>query len=316
MEHPGYSILVCSDPEILREKLAELLENSGPWERAVFWGDEDPSPAFWECLVQQGLFATNRAVIVRNAQNWSAGVWQKLSHAMTRAFSSIWPFFCLEGSWEKRKPSVPAWIVKQDCYQLADKRGWIWLQPPLQGADLKQFITRHSRKLQLKWEPAALAEFSSMVRPDASLIKNELGRLALVANGQPVTSQLLCADSGNLENNAFVCVRNILAGNLEGAWKEMGDGNSMLFFLLALLERELRILWDIQAGNPVRLYPQEAGLKKALAQRLGFPGISQGLVALAEAEWQVKSGQATTDQALEWLVCNLAMLFGSPERVS
>lgn len=54
-------------------------------------------------------------------------------------------------------------------------------------------------------------------------------------------------------------------------WKELSrsqDGDSLLFSLLALLARELRLLWQLWAGEKVRVHPNEAAFKKQLATRL------------------------------------------------
>ena len=54
------------------------------WERHVYWGDEEPPQRFWEQLTLQGLFGAPRALIVRQANQWPAAVWKKISHALAR----------------------------------------------------------------------------------------------------------------------------------------------------------------------------------------------------------------------------------------
>lgn len=115
------------------------------------------------------------------------------------------------------------------------------------------------------------------------------------------------------ECNVFACIRHMEAGNLAAVWKELcrsRDSDSLLFSLLALLARELRLLWQTQAGEKVRLHPSEAGLKKQLALRLGPRGLAEGMAAVADAEWQVKSGRRTPEQTLDFLAARLTVLFG------
>ena len=60
----------------------------------------------------------------------------------------------------------------------------------------------------------------------------------------------------------------------------------------------------------MRLHPSEAGLKKQLALRLGPRGLAEGMAAVADAEWQVKSGRRTPEQTLDFLAARLTVLFG------
>ena len=85
------------------------------------------------------------------------------------------------------------------------------------------------------------------------------------------------------------------AGNLAAVWKELSrsrDSDSLLFSLLPLLARELRLLWQTQAGEKVRLHPSEAGFKKQLALRLGPRGLAEGMAAVADAEGRSKAAAA------------------------
>ena len=53
MPRPGFSFLVCPDSRLLQARLEALVSaqgDSGRWERHVHWGDEEPSPRFWEQL--------------------------------------------------------------------------------------------------------------------------------------------------------------------------------------------------------------------------------------------------------------------------
>ncbi|MDO5484279.1 MAG: DNA polymerase III subunit delta, partial [Desulfovibrionaceae bacterium] len=88
------------------------------------------------------------------------------------------------------------------------------------------------------------------------------------------------------------------------------SGDSLLFSLLALLARDLRLLWQLNAGEKVRLHPNEATFKQQLARKLGTHGLAAGLAAVVDAEWQVKSGRRSPEQALDFLAAELTLLFG------
>lgn len=314
-ERPGFSFLVCPDGYMLRGALDEALAawppERGAWERHVFWGDEEPAPRFWELLSLEELFGAARAIVVRQAQLWPAAVWKKLSRAIARPSARAWPLFCLEGEWEKRRPKIPAHITRLRCFVFADERGWVWRGEGLGERDLGRHVRARARTLGLSFAPDALEQFCASVPPDGLAIENELRKLLLMAGTDAVSTAMTATGGWSPECNVFACIRQMEQGNLAGVWRELArseDGDRLLFSLLALLAREWRLLWQLLAGEDVRLHPSDASAKRALAQRLGAGGIARGFAALADAEWQVKSGRRSPAQALESLAVEMAAL--------
>lgn len=320
-EKPGFSFLVCPDGHMLRAALDEALATCPPergqWERHVFWGDEEPPPRFWELLSLEELFGASRAIVVRQAQLWPAAVWKKLSRAIARPSARAWPFFCLEGEWEKRRPRIPAHITRLRCFAFADERGWVWRGDGLTERDVPRHVRERAKALGVAFAPEALEQFCASVPPDGLAIENELRKLALMAGDKPVSSAMTAVGGWTPECNVFACIRRMENGDLAGVWRELSrseDSDRLLFSLLALLAREWRLLWQAAAGEEPRLHPSDASFKRALAQRLGSPGLAQGFAALADAEWQVKSGRRTPAQALESLAVQMTALCAPPRR--
>lgn len=320
-ERPGFSFLVCPDGHLLRGALDEALAawppERGAWERHVFWGDEEPAPRFWELLSLEELFGASRAIVVRQAQLWPAAVWKKLSRAIARPSARAWPLFCLEGEWERRRPKIPAHITRLRCFAFADERGWVWRGEGLGERDLGRHVRARARALGLSFAPDALEQFCASVPPDGLAIENELRKLALMAGGEAVNTAMTATAGWSPECNVFACIRQMEQGDLAGVWRELarsGDDDRLLFSLLALLAREWRLLWQLLAGGNARLHPSDAAFKRALAQRLGGAGVARGFAALADAEWQVKSGRRSPAQALESLAAEMAALCAPARR--
>ena len=124
---------------------------------------------------------------------------------------------------------------------------------------------------------------------------------------------MLATASWSPDCNVFALIRHLEAANLPAVWKELErgrrDGDSLIFSLLALLAREFRQLWQLLAGEKVRLSPTDAGAKQQLARRLGFNGLSQGLALIMDTEWQIKSGRRSPEQCLDFLAAELCRLF-------
>lgn len=312
---PGFSFLICQDSALLKEQLEKQIKDfppdAGKWKRLVFWGDEEPGRAFWESLVQTGLFAEHRLIIVRQAELWDASTWQQLSSALAREHEKTWPFFCLESAWEKGKPKLPAHIQKMRCFTFAEKKGWIWRSQGL-GQNFQRFAADQAKALGLKFQPADWTAFCAKAPQDAQGLINELRRVALLARDGRVSAEMFAESGAIQESDAFGLIKKITAGDLAGAYAEASadrDGG-LLFFAIAMLAREFRTLWQLLAGVELKLHPAEATRKRNLARRLGFAGISAGLNDLAAAEWQVKSGRQSPGQTLEALCIKMCDVFG------
>lgn len=314
---PGFSVLICPDSELLKERAESLLAEhppaSGEWERRVFWGDEEPTQVFWDALSQTSLFVSNRQVIVRQANLWKVDVWKNLSSALARPRENVWPFLCLEVGWEKGKFKIPAHIEKLKCMEFARKKGWLWERKGLEGAELEKFVAQEARRAKVSFEPEALRLFLENVIPDASAIRMEINKLAILNRGEKIVPETLSIDSGTYERDAFGTLKKIEAGNWRGVLEDINSGNqsNRLFFLLAVTERELRLFWQLLDGATPRMPKDEAPIKRKIASRLGKQGAARGFAIVANAEWQVKSGSRTPEQTLETFCYEITTLFAS-----
>lgn len=314
-KRPGYSFLVSPDSGLLLEELEKLLQIHklpDPWEKLVFWGDEEPEESFWSSLRQQGLFAGYRLVLVRRAHEWGASVWKNISASLSRPYDNVWPVFCLEVEHEKGKFKIPAYIQKTGAYAFAQKQGWIVAAPPLAGNGVRKFVEKQAKKRGLVFLDGVMAKFCQLIQPDAVAIATELDKLAMLAPKGEINDKMLESGYSQPEGDAFALLKKMENGDLPGVWQEVlgANASSLLFFLIAILARELRLLWQFECGEAPWVAPHEAAFKKNLARKIGKKGLSMGFCYVAEAELQVKSGRMTPEQALENLAVTMTMLFG------
>ena len=320
MDIPGFYFCLCPDSTLAREHVDGLLKrvNAVGREREIrtFWADEGLDGRFWEALTMQGLTERPRALLVRGAQTLTAEVWKKLSAVLATPRPDILPVFFLESLWEKGQPKLPAHIAKLRCLEFADKQGWVWRSAGLDARALRKHVQQRAAALELRLTPDALDALCAVVTPDAAAVRGVLEQLALASGDGEVGVELVrnMAESAP-EVIIFEFIRHLQSGNSAAVWRTLlreGDGGeSLLFPLLALLTREARLLWQIQAGENVWLPQQTANLKRSLASRLGTSGLANLFAALMEAEWAVKSGRRQPLQALEELVGSLMVAFTS-----
>ena len=318
MQRPGFYFCICPDAGLLKEQVSGLLDahpagNGKTWERHIYWGDEELPQTFWEYLTLQGLFGVPRALVVRNAHNLPAATWKKLSAALGTPNEKTWLILCLEVAWEKGQPKIPAHLAKLRCLAFADKQQWVWRSGGLDERTLKKFVQQRARALGLTFGEGALDALCASVPPDAAAVESEMQKLRLAATDGAVTASMTGSADYVPESNIFSFIRFLQAGNAPAAWRELHrsqrEGDGMLFPLLALLLREARILWQLQAGEQVRMHPGDMQSKERLAAQLGFSGIARLFDSIMHAEWHVKSGERSPDQALEALAADLLVLF-------
>ena len=318
MDIPGFYFCLCPDSTLAREHVDGLLKrvNAVGREREIrtFWADEGLDGRFWEALTMQGLTERPRALLVRGAQTLTAEVWKKLSAVLATPRPDILPVFFLESLWEKGQPKLPAHIAKLRCLEFADKQGWVWRSAGLDARALRKHVQQRAAALEVRLTPDALDALCAVVTPDAAAVRGVLEQLALASGDGEVGVELVrnMAESAP-EVIIFEFIRHLQSGNSAAVWRTLlreGDGGeSLLFPLLALLTREARLLWQIQAGENVWLPQQTANLKRSLASRLGTSGLANLFAVLMEAEWAVKSGRRQPLQALEELVGSLTLAF-------
>ena len=318
MDIPGFYFCLCPDSTLAREHVDGLLKrvNAVGREREIrtFWADEGLDGRFWEALTMQGLTERPRALLVRGAQTLTAEVWKKLSAVLATPRPDILPVFFLESLWEKGQPKLPAHIAKLRCLEFADKQGWVWRSAGLDARALRKHVQQRAAALELRLTPDALDALCAVVTPDAAAVRGVLEQLALASGDGEVGVELVRNMAGSApEVIIFEFIRHLQSGNSAAVWRTLlreGDGGeSLLFPLLALLTREARLLWQIQAGENVWLPQQTANLKRSLASRLGTSGLANLFAVLMEAEWAVKSGRRQPLQALEELVGSLTLAF-------
>lgn len=322
---PGFWFCLCPDGRLTRRRVDEMLDTHAPsgggtWKKQVFWGDEEPTDAFWEALTLQGLFEVCRAVVVRRAHNLSAEVWKQVSKILARPNPKVWPLLCLETAWEKGRPKIPAHIAKLGCLKFAEGKGWVWRSPGLDQCSLPGYVRMTAKGLGLALDERTVSALCAVLPADAAAVEAELEKLSLLAGSRTLVPGDADLAAALPECNVFDLVRLLESGRTAEARATLPadgtGGDKVLFPLLGLLQHEARQLWQMLAGDQPRLYPAERERKERLAAGLGTTGLARLWDAVHTAELAVKSGQRTPDQALDGLFIELTAIFGASSSAS
>lgn len=313
---PGFSFLLCPDPELLRLEIESLVERNGEgknWDRRVHWADEDLTDAFWSDLTIGDLMGTPRLVVVRRANAFLKAHWEKLTQALSSFNTQIWPIFCIEnGPNKKGEMKPPAMLAKMKYWPVAEKRGWVWASPGLTQATMPDFVRRFAGRHGLSIPPQVERALADALPLDAVGARNELDKILLAAGeDKTVKPEHAALVSHEADMDVFAFIGSMMQGaNPEKVWKKVFDNrlvsstDSIFFSFLALITREARILWELCMGEQPSQWVrrQDLNAKKALAKRLGPARLSRIFDLVLEAEFGVKTGQRSPEQAFEAIV--------------
>lgn len=310
MARQGFSFLVCPDPELLKDRIAELISSS-EFTAKIFWGDEDLTKEYWQALAVPRMMAPPNAVVLRRAQEQNVEFWSKISATLATARTAIWPIFCLEGEWKTGRPALPKHIATSKFWNVAQAQTWIWQHPGLTtstvGQEVDRFMTTHGRKLA----PGVKQQLCMALPLSTIGLRNELHKILLLAGDETVITPahltaLIKEDPfdifGFLRDLQNPKTRCVVWGRLfQDPALANGD---LVFSTIALLVREARILWHLAQNEDgkVNLPPRVKADKKHMATRLGPGPIGRIWDLALKTDTDIKTGRARPDQAMENLI--------------
>lgn len=316
---PAFSFFVCPDPALARshaEKIFTDVKSASQktqWKTHIFWADE-PLDAFWKIFETDDLLSQPKRILLRHSHLLPADTWKKISLLLSRLRPWIWPAFFLEVPFEKGQPKIPAHIVKLKCWEFAKRHQWIWLHPGLDKRTLPAYLRASEKFRALDFDKTLMADIAEVFSPDAASIANDLEKLLLYASSQPVTRTTLKIIKNDFQLDIFSLIRAIQEKkNFHLLWKtllsEQLAGETSFFSFLSLLARETRSLWQLLHDETAAFPPSILPQKKILAQRLTVSSLVLLWEALYLAERKVKTGEASPEQWMEYLMASLANIF-------
>ena len=322
MTRPGFTFCICPDPELTRDHITTLLDRhiSGPRNIVTFWGDEDIPDAFWQALAIPDLMGGFRAVVLRRAHGQDVAFWNRLAAQLKGARRTIWPFFCMEGDWQKKGPTIPKTLTRQKYWTVAQNQKWVWQSPGLNASSLPAWLKQWAEQRSITFEQGVQHHLAVNLPQGSFAVKNELEKLELLlGDRRTVTMADLTIFAGRMDMDIFTFLSAIQnKGRGLTAWKKVlcdpaVSSEDLLFPFLGLLMRETRILWQLAAGeeDKVSLYPSLKQQKKQFAARLGPDRLSRIFDLVLDAETGVKTGRKGADQAMEYLLKELITLFNA-----
>lgn len=311
MTRQGFSFLVCADPELIKDRVTDLLRESEGFTARTFWGDEDLPETYWQALAVPPMMGPPCAVVLRRAQELEDSFWTKIHGALAMARKSIWPIFCLEGDWKAGKSAVPKAVTKRKFWAVAQQHGWIWEHPGLTRQTLGREIDRFAARHGLRVSPPARHILIQSLPLSTIALRQEMEKILLLAmDDKEVLPLHLATLAPEDPFDIFSFLRAIRrpAGEKELWARLLGDpamtSGDMLFPLTALLVREARQLWMLAHGEErgVNLPPRIKAEKRQLANQLGPLRISRFWDLALQADTSVKTGRLKPAQALEALI--------------
>jgi DNA polymerase-3 subunit delta len=315
----GFTFCICPDGQLIKEYIHTLVtKQEEDWKVLYFWADDEIPDTYWQNLTWTNLLGRPTAVVMRRAEHFKADGWKKLHPILGRFRQGVWPFFCLEKEWERGKAPIPAVLQKQAFWKVAEKKGWVWRSAGLDRKAVQRRVKQWAEAHGVSMAEHIQSVLVQALPLDAAGLKNELEKLELLlAERKVMQTQDLHVLSFQPDLDIFGFIRALQGKGQEiEVWRtilrtQLGGNVEMVMPFLALIVREARILWQLQAGEQEKVWmPGRVKAEKTqMAQRLGPKRLSRLWTMALEAEAGIKSGDLSQSQAQELVVSRMMQVF-------
>lgn len=316
----GFYFCHCPDMQLAKEYMEkEYISAFGDaWiqaERRTFWNED--IQAYLSALDTISFETKNKIFYIKNCHELSLEQWKKISAALGKPRLDVFSVFFLNNSLEKGKLKIPQTIQKLKCYEFAQKKEWIFESIGITDKNFEQILRNEAKaKYGLFLNNEVVALLKDILSPDYNSINNILAQLNLITDKDGVVNTTALAQLTNYTPELvwFDIINKIEAGKSAEVWKLFYKASnqiddSSIFAFLALMMREMRILWKIKAKEQVFLPTNQVANKTALATKLGFTNIAKIISLLCFAEFAVKSGKKKSVDTLEELIKDCIKIF-------
>ena len=316
----GFYFCHCPDIQMAKEYMKEYIFSFGDeWQNAeqhTFWVEDLLNNKFFIALDEVNFEIKKKIFFVRDTHELNAEMWKRLSLTLGKPRENIFLIFFINNVLDKGKLKLPALIQKQKCFEFAKKKEWIFESIGITEKNFAQIILKEAKqKYNLQLSNDIIHILQSSLTPDYNSINNVLAQLNLFSeNGEITTSVVAQLTNYTQELGLFDIIKKIETGNAKEVWSFLiKEGriieDSYLFAFLAVMAREMRLLWKIKTNEPTFLNNQILAHKTKIAQKLGFTYISKIMSLLAFAEFSVKSGKKSPMDTFEELIKDITNIY-------
>lgn len=280
----------------------------------------------WRLVIVEGLVASfdtapggrdDPSAPEASRPSASGGRAEALTATLTEGLTTIPPTTVLVFLEEELKPTNPLLQRLSASGGLAQARRF----SSLKGDGLRSWIQRRVQTQGGRIAPAAARLLADTVGDDLRLLAQEIDKLLLYAEGQPITEntvELMVPQTR--QESIFSLVDAIAQGQGEPALqrlRRLEDEGAAAPYLLFMIARQFRILLRIKAlaqeGQPPAAIRQRLGLRDyafnkswAQARRYSWDKLVAAHRRLLQADLAIKTGQEAG--ALELLIADLGSL--------
>ncbi len=316
----GFYFCHCPDMQLAKEYMENNYISSfgDVWiqaERRTFWNED--IQAYLSALDTISFETKNKIFYIKNCHELSSEQWKKISAALGKPRPDVFSIFFLNNGLEKGKLKVPQTVQKLKCYEFAQKKEWIFESVGITDTNFEKILRNEAKaKYGLVLNNDVIAILKDIVSPDYNSINNILAQLSLITGQDGVVNAGALAQLTNYTPELvwFDIINKIEAGKGAEVWKLFYKASnqiddSSIFTFLALMMREMRILWKIKANEQVFLPSSQITAKNTLAAKLGFTNIAKIISLLCFAEFAIKSGKKKSVDTLEELIKDCIKIF-------
>ena len=324
----GFYFCACPDSALLKisvkEISSEVFPKDSEFRISIYRGDEEIPDEFWKAIAMQSFDESNRVIVLRHAESVPIALMRRLSDLLGRVNPQVMTIVCLESQWEKKSGKLPVFTLPKilselKCVQFARKKKWWREIPPLNQRTIQDFIRQRADSLKINVPQDTLRVLADAMPLDAAAVLSEMAKLALLAASRAKDGEIptLIPEDANLikeavEFDIFELINNLQNGKVVSVWTDLKKDapDAILFPLISNLRTAARDAWQIlskDTSSSLNVYALK--YRQALDNKLRLQGIIKLFDALHIADLSVKTGNASTSQALDRLIADLTLLF-------
>ncbi len=201
---------------------------------------------------------------------------------------------------------------------MAKDKKWIWQYPGLNRETLSKYVQDWAGTRNIHIPRDVLAVAVNILPLDGAHLQNELDKLELfVWEKKTVHSGDLKVIALQPDMDIFSFLRSLQENSdMVEVWKQvlqgqLGTDSNMAMQFLGLLLRESRILWQLKHGeeDKVKMPGSVKAVKKKLVNNMDPQKLASLWSLMLEAEYSIKSGESSPEQAMDLLLARLVSVF-------
>lgn len=292
-----YAFCLSQESEYIKDTIKKY--NHDKYIQYTFWANEILSQEFWNSISSNSLLSKPKLLILRNSHKLSKEEYLLIEESVL-INNDIFILFAIE------QENIPSYIEQSVLFRHAKESRRVHKQELITRKNIIQYIEKYCKDKGFSLETKALIFLKDIIPCNLSAIQSECDKFILSSMNNTITLDIVKQTiSYTLEHSIWHCLEQIVKGeNILLVWNSLTENHSF-FTVSAILQRELRLLGALLCEEEISLPHYIVEKKQVLSKKIQLKGITALFNTLSSMEYNIKIGNITEQEALEYTLCTL-----------